>query len=88
MKELKCGPGQPSGFIQKFGIDRLDVNQRIALIEEIWATIDAEAVDAELLTDAQRAEFEMRLWDENLDDEDLNDLWEIEELLAHWRTRN
>jgi putative addiction module component (TIGR02574 family) len=64
------------------------MKQRLALIEEIWASIDADAVNVELLSDAQRAEFEGRMIDESLDEEDLNDLGEIEELRAFSRGRH
>jgi putative addiction module component (TIGR02574 family) len=77
-----------STLMQKLGVDQLTIEQRIALIEEIWASIDFDAVNVELLSDAQRAELEMRINDETLDEEDLNDLWEIEELNALMRGRH
>jgi putative addiction module component (TIGR02574 family) len=77
-----------SGLMQKFGIDQLSVEQRLALIEEIWASIDGETLDAAQLSDAQRAEFESRMFGDDLDDEDLNDLWEIEELAAFSRGKH
>ena len=77
-----------SGFMKKLGIDQLDVQQRLALIEDIWESIDAETLSAAQLSDAQRAEFEGRLLDEELDDEDIFDLEQIEEALAYSRNRN
>jgi len=74
--------------MKKFGIDQLDVQQRLALIEEIWQSIDGETVHAELLSDAQLAEFEGRMLDADLDDEDIFDLEQIEESLAYSRRRN
>jgi len=88
MKDRKQSSSEVSALVEKFGIAQLDVHQRIALIEEIWASIDADTVDTELLSDAQRAEFEGRLNDEGLDEEDIQDLWEIEEALAYSRSRN
>lgn len=54
----------------KFGLDKLDVDQRLALIEEIWNSIDADDSAAVLLSDAQRAELRARVLedDENPDD--------------------
>jgi len=77
-----------SGLLEKLGIDQLDVQQRLALIEGIWQSIDGETVDARLLSDAQLAEFEGRMLDYDLDDEDIFDLEQIEESLAYSRSRN
>jgi len=77
-----------SGFMKKLGIDQLDVQQRLALIEDIWESIDAETLSAAQLSDAQRAEFEGRLLDDDLDDEDIFDLEQIEVALAYSRSRN
>jgi putative addiction module component (TIGR02574 family) len=77
-----------SGFMKKLGIDQLDVQQRLALIEDIWESIDAETLSAAQLSDAQRAEFEGRLLDDDLDDEDIFDLEQIEVALAYSRNRN
>ena len=77
-----------SGFMKKLGIDQLDVQQRLALIEDIWESIDAETLSAAQLSDAQRAEFEGRLLDDDLDDEDIFDLEQIDEALAYSRNRN
>ena len=77
-----------SGFMKKLGIDQLDVQQRLALIEDIWESIDAETLSAAQLSDAQRTEFEGRLLDDDLDDEDIFDLEQIEVALAYSRNRN
>ena len=74
--------------MKKLGIDQLDVQQRLALIEDIWESIDAETLSAAQLSDAQRAEFEGRLLDDDLDDEDIFDLEQIDEALAYSRNRN
>ena len=46
------------------GIDRIDVNERLALVEEIWASICADA-QAFPLSEAQRAELDRRVADDN-----------------------
>lgn len=48
--------------LKALGIERLDVEERLALIEELWAgiAVDSAAVP---LTDAQRAELDRRLVD-------------------------
>ena len=46
------------------GIDRLNIDERLALVEEIWATICADA-KAFPLTDAQRAELDRRVADDD-----------------------
>ncbi len=50
--------------VKTLGIDRLDIDERLALVEEIWATIckDAKAFP---LTDAQRAELDRRVADDD-----------------------
>jgi putative addiction module component (TIGR02574 family) len=73
--------------MKKLGIDRLDVEQRLALIEEIWDSIDADTSDAAQLSDAQRAELRARLADDDLHPEDVFTLDEVEELLAHPRSK-
>ncbi len=62
--------GVVPGSLKKFGLDKLDVEQRLALIEEIWNSIDADESAAMRLSDAERAELRDRLQedDENPDD--------------------
>lgn len=50
--------------VKTLGIDRLNIDERLALVEEIWATICADA-KAFLLTDAQRAELDRRVADDD-----------------------
>ena len=50
--------------VKTLGIDRLNVDERLALVEEIWATICADA-KAFQLTDAQRAELDRRVADDD-----------------------
>ena len=50
--------------VKTLGIDRMDVDERLALVEEIWASICADA-KAFPLSDAQRAELDRRVADDN-----------------------
>ena len=50
--------------VKALGIDRLNVDERLALVEEIWATICADP-GAFPLTDAQRAELDRRVADDD-----------------------
>lgn len=45
--------------MKSLGIDRLGLEDRLALVEEIWDSIAADS-DAVPLTEAQRAELERR----------------------------
>jgi putative addiction module component (TIGR02574 family) len=56
--------------IKTLGIDRLNIDERLALVEEIWATICADA-KAFPLTDAQRAELDRRVADDDAFPEDV-----------------
>jgi len=48
--------------IKSLGIDRLDVEERLALVEEIWDSI-AEECAAVPLTEPQRTELDRRIAD-------------------------
>ena len=50
--------------VKALGIDRLNVDERLALVEEIWATICADAKGLPL-TDDQRAELDRRVADDD-----------------------
>lgn len=50
--------------MKALGIDRLNVDERLALVEEIWTTICADAA-AFPLTDTQRAELDRRVLDDD-----------------------
>ena len=50
--------------VKTLGIDRLDVDARLALVEEIWASICVDAKSFPL-TDAQRAELDRRVADDD-----------------------
>ena len=57
--------------LKKFGLDKLDVEQRLALIEEIWNSIDADESAAVQVSDAQRAELHTRLQEDDADPDDV-----------------
>jgi putative addiction module component (TIGR02574 family) len=44
--------------MKKLGIDRLNPDERLALLEEIWESLDADKLP---LSDVQRIELETRL---------------------------
>ncbi len=46
--------------LKSLGIDRLSVEERLALVEELWDSIAESSADLPL-TEAQRAELERRL---------------------------
>lgn len=52
------------------GIDRLNIGERLALVEEIWATICADA-QAFPLSDEQREELDRRVADDDSFPEDV-----------------
>ncbi|MBI3938527.1 MAG: addiction module protein [Betaproteobacteria bacterium] len=56
--------------IKSLGIDRLSVEERLALVEELWDSI-AEDSAAVPLTDAQRAELDRRLAEHDAHPEDV-----------------
>ncbi len=49
-------------LFKSLGIDRLSVEERLALVEDLWDSIAEESAAASL-TDAQRAELDRRLAD-------------------------
>lgn len=51
-------------FAKSLGIDKLDVDDRLALVEEIWASIVADA-DTFSLTSEQRDELDRRVADDD-----------------------
>ena len=69
--------------VKALGIDRLNVDERLALVEEIWATICADAKSFPL-TDAQRAELDRRVAD---DDAFPDDVVPWDEVKASVRSR-
>lgn len=69
--------------VKTLGIDRLNVDEKLALVEEIWATICVDA-KAFPLTEAQRAELDRRVAD---DDAFPNDVLPWDEVKASVRSR-
>jgi putative addiction module component (TIGR02574 family) len=59
-----------SPTVKSLGIDRLTREQRIALVQEIWATIAAEPGQP-LLTEAQRRELERRVAEDDANPDDV-----------------
>jgi len=68
---------------KSLGIDKLDVDDRLALVEEIWASIVVDA-KAFPLTASQRAELDRRVAD---DDEFPTDVVPWSEVKASVRAR-
>ncbi len=60
-----------SEVLKKFGLDKLSVEQRLALIEDIWNSIDADESSAMQLSDAQRAELGARLVEDDATPDDV-----------------
>ena len=69
--------------VKTLGIDRLNVDERLALVEEIWASICADA-KVFPLTDQQRAELDRRVAD---DDAFPDDVVSWDEVKASVRSR-
>lgn len=59
-----------SASLKSLGIDRLPVEERLSLVEDIWDSIAADSA-ALLLTDAQRAELDRRLAEHEADPGDV-----------------
>lgn len=63
-----------SASIKSLGIDRLPVEERLILVEEIWDSIAAESA-AVPLADAQRAELQKRMEEDDANPSDVT-CWE------------
>lgn len=57
--------------IKSLGIDHLPVEERLMLVEEIWDNIAADAA-AVSLTDAQRAELQSRIEEDDANPDDVD----------------
>jgi putative addiction module component (TIGR02574 family) len=57
-------------LLKSLGIDRLSVEERLALVEDLWDSI-AEENAVTSLTDAQRAELDRRLADHEANPNDV-----------------
>ena len=60
--------------VKSLGIDRLPLEERLALVEEIWDTIAADS-GAVPLTEPQRAELEKRIAEDDAQPHDVTP-WE------------
>jgi putative addiction module component (TIGR02574 family) len=60
--------------IKSLGIDRLSIEERLALVEEIWDSIATDS-GAVPLTEAQRAELQKRIQEDDAHPDDLTS-WE------------
>lgn len=56
--------------IKSLGIDRLGIEEPLALVEEIWDSIAADSAEV-ALTDAQRAELDRRIADHERNPDDV-----------------
>lgn len=56
--------------IKSLGIDRLGVEERLALVEELWDSIAADSA-AVPLTEAQRAELDRRIAEHEANPDDV-----------------
>lgn len=66
-----------SESLKKFGLDKLSIEQRLALIEEIWNSIDADESAEMQLSDAQRTELRARLLEDDTSPDDVVSWQEI-----------
>jgi putative addiction module component (TIGR02574 family) len=74
-----------SPTLKALGIDQLSVEQRIALVQEIWDSIAAE-VEATPLTEAQKREIDRRLAEHEANPDDVIPWEQIQaEALARFR---
>lgn len=67
-----------SSSLKTLGIDRLSLEERLALVEELWDSIAA----ATPLTDAQRAELDRRLADHEAHPDDVVSWEEVKSSIA------
>ena len=74
-----------SPTVKSLGIDQLPRDVRVALVQEIWDTIAAETTHAPL-SEAQRAELERRVADDDANPNDVTPWEQVEaEVLARLR---
>jgi len=67
--------------LKSLGIDRLSVEERLALVEELWDSIAESSADLPL-TEAQRAELERRLAEHEAHPDDVIPWEEIKASIA------
>lgn len=71
---MKSSNALTNASIKTLGIDRLPVEERLILVEEIWDSIAADTA-AVPLTDAQRAELQKRIAEDDANPDDVTP-WE------------
>jgi putative addiction module component (TIGR02574 family) len=67
--------------LKSLGIDHLGVEERLALVEELWDSIAADS-SALPLTDAQRIELERRLSDHEATPDDVVSWQEVKSAIS------
>ena len=67
--------------LRSLGMDRLGIEERLALVEELWDSIAAET-SAIPLTEAQKAELERRVAEHDANPDDVVSWDEIRESVA------
>jgi putative addiction module component (TIGR02574 family) len=68
-----AGPKSMSARLKSLGIDQLVLEERLALVEEIWDSIgEAQPIS---LTEAQRPELELRCAEDDANPDDVTE-WE------------
>jgi len=73
--------GAMGASLKSLGIDRLPVEERLALVEDIWDSIAADSA-ALPLTDAQRAELDRRLAEHETNPDDVVPWEELRESMT------
>ena len=61
-RRLSRGNGPMGVILQQLGIDRMNIDDRVALAEAIWESVEREARDAPL-TESQSLELDRRIAD-------------------------
>lgn len=70
--------------MKELGLDKLSVDERLALMDELWESVEADAPPGSTLTDAKRAELARRIADA---DANPDDYVTAEEMFAAARAR-
>jgi len=58
-----------SALMKSLGLDRLTIDERIALADELWESVEAETAPGSRLTDAQKTELDRRTAEADADPE-------------------
>jgi putative addiction module component (TIGR02574 family) len=65
MVKIRQGDAVMASTLESLGLDRLSIEDRLALADEIWESV-ARETQANPLTESQRSELERRLADSDL----------------------